>query len=133
MEKVEWVNLYFNQRRRTMLNRATIISKIKPVIMGTVAVMMLTASPLIPWVSAAHAPQLKEMIEKGDHAGLAEFYKKRAEEARHNAEDMKTMQSDYLKKYPKNTYAKHCEKMADNYRKQAKHYDELAEMHKTAK
>ena len=119
MEKVEWVNLYFNQRRRTMLNRATIISKIKPVIMGTVAVMMLTASPLIPWVSAAHAPQLKEMIEKGDHAGLAEFYKKRAEEARHNAEDMKTMQSDYLKKYPKNTYAKHCEKMADNYRKQA--------------
>jgi len=38
---------------------------------------VFTASPLIPIVGAGHAPQLKEMIQKGDHAALAEFYKKR--------------------------------------------------------
>ena len=116
-----------------MWNHIMVADKMKLAALIAISLIVFTASPLIPLVGASHAPQLKEMIEKGDHAGLAEFYKKRAEEARHNAEDMTTMQSDYLKKYPKNTYAKHCEKMADNYRKQAKHYDELAEMHKTAK
>jgi len=45
---------------------------------------------------------------------------------------MKAMASEYLKKYPKGQYSKHCEKMEDNYRKEAKHYDELAEMHSKA-
>jgi hypothetical protein len=89
-------------------------------------------SPLIPIVQAGHAPQLKEMIQKGDHAALAEFYKKEAEEARHNAGKMKNMASEYLKKYPKNTYAKHCEKMEKRYLEEAKEYEELAEMHTKA-
>ena len=72
------------------------------------------------------------MIEKGDHAGLADYYRKEAEEARHKADSMKAMASEYLKKYPKGQYSKHCEKMEDNYRKEAKHYDELAKMHSKA-
>lgn len=90
----------------------------------------LLVGPLLPGgLQAAHAPQVKEMLDKGDHAGLADYYKKQADEARHKAADMKTMASEYLKKYPKNTYAKHCEKMEDAYLKEAKEYDNLAEIH----
>ena len=72
------------------------------------------------------------MIQAGNHAGLAEFYKKQTEEARHKAGEMKTMASEYLKKYPKNTYAKHCEKMEEGYLAEAKQYEALAEMHTKA-
>jgi len=86
--------------------------------------------PLLPReAKAVHAEKLKEMMEKGDHAGLADYYKKQADEARHKAEDMKTMASEYLKKYPKGQYSKHCEKMADKYLAEAKENDALAELH----
>lgn len=81
---------------------------------------------------ADHSAKLKEMVEKGDHAGLADYYKKQADEARHKAEDMKTMASEYLKKYPKGQYSKHCEKMADKYLEEAKDNDVLAELHSKA-
>jgi len=45
---------------------------------------------------------------------------------------MKTMASEYLKKYPKNTYAKHCEKMEQRYLEEAKEYEALAQMHSKA-
>ncbi len=86
--------------------------------------------PLFPReAKAVHSEKLKEMMAKDDHAGLADFYKKQADEARHKAADMKTMASEYLKKYPKNTYAKHCEKMEDKYLEEAKENDALAEIH----
>jgi hypothetical protein len=115
-----------------MRARATTVNSTKLAILIAVSLMLLSGSPLIHFVGAAHAPQLKEMIQNGDHAGLAEFYKKRAEEARHNAADMKTMASEYLKKYPKNTYAKHCEKMENRYLEEAKDYEALTEMHSKA-
>jgi hypothetical protein len=92
-------------------------------------------APLFPAVSRAdHSAKLKEMMEKEDHAGLADFYKKQADEARHKAAEMKTMASEYLKKYPKGQYSKHCEKMADKYLAEAKDNDALAELHsKSAK
>ncbi len=95
----------------------------------------LIVGPLLPGVSRAdHSAKLKEMMEKGDHAGLADYYKKQADEARHKAEDMKTMASEYLKKYPKGQYSKHCEKMADKHLAEAKDNDALAELHsKSAK
>lgn len=97
--------------------------------LGALAGAMLVG-PLLPREArAVHAGQLKEMMDKNDHAGLADYYKKQADEARHKAEDMKTMASEYLKKYPKNTYAKHCEKMADKYLAEAKDNDALAEIH----
>jgi hypothetical protein len=93
----------------------------------------LVLAPLLPRLAlAAHDPKLKEMIDKADHAGLAEYYKKQAEEARHNAAGMKDMASEYLKKFPKNTYAKHCEKMEKRYLEQAKEFEELAEQHSKA-
>jgi|SRR5437016_3770916 len=101
--------------------------------LGGLAGTMLVA-PLIPsMAAAAHEPKLKEMIEKGDHAGLADYYKKEADEARHKADSMKAMASEYLKKYPKGQFNKHCEKMADKYLEEAKENDALAEMHKAAK
>jgi hypothetical protein len=90
-------------------------------------------APLFPREAlAVHGPKLKEMIEKGDHAGLAEYYKKEADEARHKADSMKGMASEYLKKYPKGQYSKHCEKMADKYLAEAKDNDALAELHSKA-
>ena len=90
-------------------------------------------APLFPReAKAVHAGQLKEMMDKNDHAGLADYYKKQADEARHKAEDMKTMASEYLKKYPKGQYSKHCEKMADKYLAEAKDNDALAELHSKA-
>ena len=115
-----------------MRDRVNKVSTTKVAILIAVSLMLLTGSPLIPIVEAAHAPQLKEMIQNGDHTGLAEFYKKQADEARHKAADMKTMASEYLKKYPKNTYAKHCEKMENGYLEEAKDYEALAEMHTKA-
>ena len=101
-------------------------------VLGGLAGAVLFA-PLFPGLArAAHEPKLKEMIEKGDHAGLADYYKKEAEEARHKADGMKAMASEYLKKYPKGQYSKHCEKMADRYLAEAKENEELAEMHSKA-
>jgi hypothetical protein len=89
--------------------------------------------PLLPSVSLAdHSAKVKEMLEKGDHAGLADYYKKQADEARHKADGMKGMASEYLKKYPKGQYSKHCEKMADKYLAEAKDNDALAELHSKA-
>jgi hypothetical protein len=45
---------------------------------------------------------------------------------------MKAMASEYLKKYPKGQYSKHCEKMADRYLAEAKENDALAELHSKA-
>ena len=103
----------------------------RAVVVGLVGLAgSMLAGPLLPGVSRAdHSAKLKEMMGKGDHGGLADYYKKQADEARHKAEDMKTMASEYLKKYPKNTYAKHCEKMADKYLDEAKENDALAEIH----
>ncbi len=93
----------------------------------------LIVGPLLPSVSLAdHSAKVKEMLEKGDHAGLADYYKKQADDARHRAEGEKAMASEYLKKYPKGQYAKHCEKMADKYLAEAKDYDALAELHSKA-
>ena len=93
----------------------------------------LFLSPMFPGISfGGHDSKLKEMIDKADHAGLAEYYKKQAEEARHNAAGMKDMASEYLKKFPKNTYAKHCEKMEQRYLEQAKEFEALAEQHSKA-
>jgi hypothetical protein len=90
----------------------------------------LIIGPLLPSVSLAdHSAKVKEMLEKGDHAGLADYYKKQADEARHKADSMKAMASEYLKKYPKGQYNKHCEKMADRYLAEAKENDALAELH----
>ena len=114
-------------RNEILMTRRTVMAGL----IGLAGSMVL--NPLVPVVShAGHESQLMEMVGKGDHTGLAEFYKKKAEEARHNAAGMKAMASEYLKKYPKGQYSKHCEKMEDNYRKEAKHYDELAEMHSKA-
>ena len=115
-----------------MRDRVNKVSTTKAAILIAVSLMLLAGSPFIHFVGAAHAPQLKEMIQKGDHAALAEFYKKQADEARHKAADMKTMASECLKKYPKNTYAKHCEKMENGYLEEAKDYEALAEMHAKA-
>jgi DNA repair photolyase len=98
---------------------------------GLVGALLL--APLLPGLAfAGHESEMKGMIEKGDHAGLAAHYKKEAEEARHKAAGMKDMASQYLKKYPKNTYAKHCEKMEERYLGEAKDFEALAEQHSKA-
>jgi hypothetical protein len=118
-----------NQRRDVMKIEAMMSKRAMLKTVGALAGAILLA-PLFPsGLRAAHAPQVKEMLDKGDHAGLADYYKKQAEEARHKAADMKTMASEYLKKYPKGAYSKHCEKMADRYLEEAKENDALAEMH----
>ena len=93
----------------------------------------LFIGPLSPSVSLAdHSAKVKEMLEKGDHAGLAEYYKKQAADARHAAEAEKEMASEYIKKYPKGAWSKHCENMADKNLAEAKEADALAEMHSKA-
>lgn len=115
-----------------MRNQALMTRRATLKTLGGLAGAMLLA-PLVPSMAVAvHEPKLKEMIEKGDHAGLAEYYKKEAVEARHKADSMKAMASEYLKKYPKGQYSKHCEKMADRYLAEAKENEELAEMHSKA-
>lgn len=111
-------------RNEAMMTKRTMLKTL-----GALAGVMLVG-PLLPReAKAAHAEKLKEMLEKGDHAGLADYYKKQADEARHNAEGEKAMASEYLKKYPKGQFSKHCEKMADKYLSEAKENDALAELH----
>ncbi len=115
-----------------MLNEAMITKRTMLKTLGALAGVMLVG-PLLPSVSLAdHSAKLKEMLGKGDHAGLADYYKKEADEARHKADSMKGMASEYLKKYPKGQFSKHCEKMADKYLAEAKDNDALAEMHSKA-
>ena len=114
-------------RSEAMMTKRTMLKSLAAVA-GTALV-----SPLFPTiVRADHSAKLKEMMEKEDHAGLADFYKKQADEARHKAAEMKTMASEYLKKYPKGQYSKHCEKMADKYLAEAKDNDALADLHSKA-
>jgi DNA repair photolyase len=115
-----------------MLNEAMMTKRMMFKGLGVLAGAMLVGPILPREARAGHAEKLKEMLEKGDHAGLAEYYKKEADEARHKAEGQKAMASEYLKKYPKNQYAKHCEKMADKYLEEAKENDALAEIHSKA-
>ncbi len=115
-----------------MLNEAMMTKRMMFKGLGVLAGLMLVGPILPREARAGHAEKLKEMLEKGDHAGLAEYYKKEADEARHKAEGQKEMASEYLKKYPKNQYAKHCEKMADKYLEEAKENDALAEIHSKA-
>jgi len=111
------------QNKTVMTRRAVMVG-----LVGLAGSMIV--GPLLPGVSMAdHSAKLKEMLEKGDHTALADYYKKQAEEARHKAEGQKAMASEYLKKYPKGQYSKHCEKMADKYLAEAKDYDALAELH----
>jgi hypothetical protein len=111
-------------RNEVMMTKRTMLKTL-----GALTGAMLVG-PLLPREArAVHAEKLKEMMDKGDHAGLADYYKKQADEARHKAEDMKTMAGEYLKKYPKGQYTKHCEKMADRYLEEAKENDALAEIH----
>lgn len=112
-----------------MLNEAMMTKRTLFKGLGVLVGAMLVGPLLSREAKATHAGQLKEMLEKGDHAGLADYYKKQADEARHKAEGQKEMASEYLKKYPKNQYAKHCEKMADKYLEEAKENDALAEIH----
>lgn len=114
-------------RNETMMTKRMMLKGL-----GVLAGAMLVGTLIPNAAVAAHEPKLKEMIEKGDHAGLAEYYKKEADEARHKADSMKAMASEYLKKYPKGQYSKHCEKMADKYLAEAKDNDALAEMHSKA-
>jgi hypothetical protein len=132
IEKTDRRTRIFNQRRHSMRNEISMTRRtVMAGLIGLAGSMVLT--PLVPAVShAGHESQLREMVGKGDHAGLAEFYKKQAEEARHNAAGMKAMASEYLKKYPKGAYSKHCEKMGDKYLEEAKENDALAEMHSKA-
>lgn len=121
----------FNQGRcavrNEMMTKRTVLKSL-----ALVAGAALVA-PLFPAVSRAdHSAKLKEMMDKEEHAGLADYYKKQADEARHKAADMKTMASEYLKKYPKGQYSKHCEKMGDKYLAEAKDNDALAELHSKA-
>lgn len=114
-------------RNETMITKRTMLKGL-----GALAGAMLVG-PLLPReAKAVHSEKLKEMMAKDDHAGLADYYKKQADEARHKAEDMKAMASEYLKKYPKGQYTKHCEKMADKYLAEAKDNDALAELHSKA-
>src|SRR5438034_11725906 len=93
----------------------------------------LLVGSLLPKVALAdHSAKVKEMLEKGEHAGLADYYKKQADDARHRAEGEKAMASEYLKKYPKGQFSKHCEKMADKYLAEAAENDALAELHSKA-
>lgn len=100
--------------------------------LGAMVGVVVVGQALPRVVLGAHEPKIKEMIEKSDHAGLAEYYKKEADEARHKADGMKEMASEYLKKYPKGQYSKHCEKMEDRYRAEAKELEALAEQHSKA-
>lgn len=100
--------------------------------LGVLAGLMLVGPILPREARAGHAEKIKEMLAKNDHAGLAEYYKKEADEARHKAEGQKEMAAEYYKKYPKGQYFKHCEKMADKYLEEAKENDALAEMHSKA-
>jgi len=114
-------------RNEALMTKRTVLKTF-----GALAGAVLVGPIFSREAKAAHEPKLKEMIEKGDHAGLADYYRKEAEEARHKADSMKAMASEYLKKYPKGQYSKHCEKMADKYLAEAKHIDALAEMHSKA-
>lgn len=114
-------------RSEAMMTKRTVLKTL-----GALAGAMLVG-PLLPREArAVHSEKLKEMMAKDDHAGLADYYKKQADEARHKAADMKTMASEYLKKYPKGQYSKHCEKMADRYLEEAKVNLALAELHSKA-
>ena len=67
-------------RNEAMMTRRTVM-------VGLVGLAgSLIVGPLLPTVARAdHSAKLKEMMEKEDHAGLADFYKKQADEARHKA------------------------------------------------
>lgn len=114
-------------REEGMMSKRSLLSTLG----GLLGALLL--APLLPRLAfAGHESTVKEMIEKGDHAGLAEYYEKEAKEAHHKADGQKAMASEYLKKYPKNTYAKHCEKMEKSLHDEAKEYEELARMHRAA-
>ena len=80
-------------------------------------------------------PAPQDLIEKGDHAGLASFYKEQAQELRDKAKVWDTLAESYERhrephsKIEPQQHAAHCRAVAASYRKAADEADALAIEH----
>lgn len=80
-------------------------------------------------------PAPQDLVEKGDHAGLAKFYKAEAQELREKATVWDTLAESYERhpephtKIEPQQHAAHCRAVAASYRKAADEADALATEH----
>ncbi len=80
-------------------------------------------------------PPPQDLVEKGDHAGLAKFYKEEAKELREKATVWDTLAESYERHREPHTkiepqqHAAHCRAVAASYRKAADEADALATEH----
>jgi hypothetical protein len=80
-------------------------------------------------------PAPQDLVEKGDHAGLAKFYKEQAQELREKAKVWETLAESYARhrdphsKIEPEQHAAHCRAVAASYRKAADEADALATEH----
>lgn len=74
---------------------------------------------------------VQEAISKGDHKGLAAYYKEKAEKYRKRAAKHETMEADYKKSHVhykgmENTMAIHCKALKAKALEAATQYEEMA-------
>lgn len=81
-------------------------------------------------------PPPQNLVTKGDHAGLANYYKEQAQELRDNAKVWDTLALSYERhgdphgKIEPAQHAAHCRAVAASYRKAADEADVLATEHR---
>lgn len=94
----------------------------------------LMAAILLVSGCAGGPPQ--QLIDRNDHAGLAKYYSRQAQELRDKARGWDVMAEFYEQhrdphgKLEPKQHAAHCHAIADNYRKSASEADALATEHR---
>lgn len=81
-------------------------------------------------------PAPQDLVAKGDHAGLANFYQEQGKELREKAKTWDTLAESYERhrdphgKVEPQQHAAHCRAVAASYRKAADEADALATAHR---
>ena len=100
-----------------------------------VVVLLFSFGLAVQGCAMIHTPP-QDLVTKGDHAGLANYYKEQAQELREKAKVWDTLAESYERhrdphgKLEPEQHAAHCRAVAASYRKAADEADALATEHR---
>lgn len=98
-------------------------------------ITLLLSFYLVSQGCALIQPPPQDLVAKGDHGGLANYYKEQAHELREQAKVWETLAESYARhrdphgKVEPQQHAEHCRAVAASYRKAADEAEALATEH----
>ena len=103
---------------------------------GLAVILLLSGLSFTFYSCAMIKPAPQDLVDRGDHAGLENYYKKQAQDLREQAKNWETLADSYERhrdphgKLEPTQHAAHCRAIGQAYRKAADEADELAREHR---